>query len=317
MDQSGERVQEQRLCKIGLVLPQANASYGGATPTWKDILAFAQHAEAAGFDSLWLADEYYGSSLSGETIGFWECWSLLSALATGTSRVTLGSLVSCNGYRHPALLAKIADTVDEISDGRVILGLGAGYNQPLNEDFGLPWEKRYSCLEEALTMIRQLLQDGYTDFQGQYYHIRECALLPRGPRPAGPPLMVASMGQPGPRLLRLVCQFAQIWVGCTMYESDPLGAIPALCASVEQACHKWQRPPATLERAIAMGVAFGEHRLISGLYDITAGALQGTPAEIATSLRTIADKGISHIIIQIAPCTRAGIDAFASVLEYF
>lgn len=307
---------KRRSCKIGLVLPQANGSLGDATPTWQDILAFAQHAEAAGFDSLWLADEYFCRALNGEAIGFWECWSLLSALAARTSHITLGPLVSCNGYRHPALLAKIADTVDEISGGRIILGVGVGYNQPLNEDFGLPWAERYSCFEEALFIIQQLLQTRYIDFQGKHYQLRECELLPRGTRPAVPPIMIASMAHPGPRLLRLIAQYAQIWIGCTMYEDDPLGSLSPLCASVDEACQKWHRPPQTLEHIVAMGVAFGEHRLLSGQYDITSGALSGTPEEIAASLRMIAGYGISQIIIQIAPCTRAGIDAFLPVLDY-
>src|SRR5258708_25558730 len=120
--------QRQHSCKIGCILPQANGSLGGDTPAWKDILALAHHAEDIGFDSLWVVDEYFIREADQKATGFWECWSLLSALAACTSRVTLGSLVTCNGYRHPALLAKIVDTVDEISGGRVILGLGVGYN---------------------------------------------------------------------------------------------------------------------------------------------------------------------------------------------
>jgi alkanesulfonate monooxygenase SsuD/methylene tetrahydromethanopterin reductase-like flavin-dependent oxidoreductase (luciferase family) len=316
MGSDGLSEQTKRSCKIGLILPQANKSLGGATPTWQDILAFAQHAEAVGFDSLWLADDYYGLSEHGEAIGYWECWSLLSALATHTSRVLLGPLVSCNGYRHPALLAKIADTVDEISGGRLILGVGVGYNQPLNEDFGLPWEKRYSCFEEALIILQRLLQTGYVHFQGQHYQVRNCQLLPRGPRSAGPPIMIAGMARPGSRLLRLVAHYAQILTVCTMYEADPLGSLSPLGASIDDACQKWQRAPETLERIATMGVVFGDHRLIVGQYDITSGALSGTPEEIATAVHMIVDSGFSHILIQIAPCTRAGIDAFLPVLEY-
>jgi hypothetical protein len=95
------------------------------------------------------------------------------------------------------MLARIADTVDEISGGRLILGLGVGYNQVLNEDFGLPWAKRYSCFEESLAIIQGLLQSGYIDFQGEHYQVRECVLQPRGPRPTGLPLMIASMAHPG------------------------------------------------------------------------------------------------------------------------
>lgn len=308
--------QKQRTCKIGCILPQANGSLGGDTPSWQDILALAHHAEELGFDSLWVVDEYFIRSANQEAIGFWECWSLLSALAASTSHVTLGSLVTCNGYRHPALLAKIADTVDEISGGRVILGLGVGYNQQLNEDFGLPWDRRYSCFEEALIILQRLLQTGYADFQGQHYQVRDCELRPRGPRSAGPPLMIGTMAHPGPRMLRLTAQYAQIWAGCLIFESDPFRPLSSVCASVDKACEHFQRPAESLERIATIPVAIGQRRVLLGSQDITASALTGTPEEVARGLQRIARHGFSHLVLQIEPNTLAGMDAFAPVLEY-
>lgn len=306
--------QRQHACKIGCILPQANGSLGGNTPTWKDIQALARHAEDIGFDSLWVVDEYFIREANQEATGFWECWSLLSALAACTSRVTLGSLVTCNGYRHPALLAKIADTVDEISGGRVILGLGVGYNQQLNEDFGLPWNKRYSCFEEALIILQRLLQTGYVDFQGQHYQVRDCELRPRGPRPGGPPLLIGTMAHPGPRMLRLIAQYARLWAGCLIFEADPFISLPALCSSVDVACEHLQRPASSLERIATVPVAPGQQRVLLGTQDITASALTGTPEEIARGLQRIIRHGFSHLVLQIEPNTLAGMDAVAPVL---
>lgn len=308
--------QKQGACKIGCILPQASESFGGHTPAWKDILTLAHHAEEIGFDSLWVVDEYFIREANQKTTGFWECWSLLSALAACTSRVTLGSLVTCNGYRHPALLAKIADTVDEISGGRVILGLGVGYNQTLNEDFGLPWDKRYSCFEEALIIIQRLLQTGHIDFQGQHYQIRDCELRPRGPRAAGPPLMIGTMAHPGPRMLRLIAQYAQLWAGCFIFEADPLRLLPSICESIDRACENSKRPPEALARIATIPVSMGQQRVLLGSQDITASALTGTPQEIASGLRQIASYGFSHLVLQLEPNTIAGMDAFAPVLEY-
>lgn len=308
--------QKQRSCKIGCILPQANGSFGGGTPAWQDILALAHHAEDLGFDSLWVVDEYFIRETNQEATGFWECWSLLSALAACTSRATLGSLVTCNGYRHPALLAKIASTVDEISGGRVMLGLGVGYNQQLNEDFGLPWNQRYSCFEEALIILQSLLQTGYVDFQGQHYRVRDCELCPRGPRLAGPPLLIGTMAHPGPRMLRLIAQYAQSWAGCLIFETDPFSLLPSLCASVDEACTRLQRPVTSLERIATVPVAIGQQRVLLGTQDITASALTGTPEEIAKGLQQIASHGFSHLVLQIEPNTLAGLDAIAPVLAY-
>jgi alkanesulfonate monooxygenase SsuD/methylene tetrahydromethanopterin reductase-like flavin-dependent oxidoreductase (luciferase family) len=109
-----------------------------------------------------------------------------------TERVELAPLVTCTGYRNPALLAKIADTVDEISGGRLILALGAGWHEPEYRAFGFPYDHRVGRFEEALAIIVPLLREGRVDFQGQYYQVRDCVLEPRGPRAGGPPILIGA-----------------------------------------------------------------------------------------------------------------------------
>ena len=165
--------------KVGLLLSVAEGSAGGR---WTNLKAMAQHAEAAGFDSLWIADHFMIPGGSDEPPhGRWECWSILSSLAAVTTRIELGTLVTCTSFRNPALLAKMLDTVEEISDGRLILGLGAGYYEPEYRAFGFPFDHRLDRFEEALQIVHGLLRNGAIDFQGRYYEARDCELRPRGP----------------------------------------------------------------------------------------------------------------------------------------
>ena|SRR5689334_22049590 len=128
----------RRPLKVGLFLPFLEGSMGGATARWSDLLAMTRRAEEVGFDSVWTGDHMIFQLADLGPVGTWEGWSLIAALAAATSRVELGPLVACTSFRHPALLAKMADAVDEISGGRLILGLGAGYHEPEYRIFGYP-----------------------------------------------------------------------------------------------------------------------------------------------------------------------------------
>ena len=167
----------------------------------------ARTAEEVGFDSLWVGDHLlYRRPL--DVVGPWEAWSSLAALAEVTSRVELGPLVACTSFHNPAMLAKKAATVDEISGGRLILGLGAGWNEPEYTAYGFPFDRRASRFEEAFTIIRSLLRDGHVDFDGEFYQARDCELHPRGPRPNGPPLMIGSIGE---RMLNFTAPHMDSW----------------------------------------------------------------------------------------------------------
>ncbi|GIW05021.1 MAG: hypothetical protein KatS3mg059_1641 [Thermomicrobiales bacterium] len=171
----------KRPLKIGIMLPESEREMAGETARWKDLLAMARATEELGFDSLWFADHLLMKVPGYEPQGAWECWSVLAALAACTSRIELGPFVSCTGYRNPALLAKIAETVDEISGGRLILGLGAGWAEPEYRAFGFPFDHRYSRFEEALHIITSLIRTGRVDFHGQFYTAEGCELRPARP----------------------------------------------------------------------------------------------------------------------------------------
>ena len=206
-----------RPLNVGIFLPFAEYMMDRQTPRWSDLLTMTQRAETLAFDSVWLGDHLFARFpepqdwLDGHTNArAWDCWSLLAAVAAVTTRIAIGPLVACTSFHNPALLAKKAATVEEISGGRLILGLGAGWMEAEYHAFGFPFDHRVSRFEEALTIIRTLLRDGHIDFDGSYYQARECELRPRGPRAAGPPILIGSVS---PRMLRLAARHADQWNG--------------------------------------------------------------------------------------------------------
>src|ERR1043165_3879953 len=153
--------------RVGVVMPIGEDDATGSTPSYTTIRAFAQRAEASGFDSIWVYDHLLFRFPEQPTGGIWECWTLLAALAEATERVDLGTIVLCVSFRNPAVLAKMADTLEEISGGRLILGLGAGWHQPEFDAFGIPFDHKAGRFEEALKIIVPLLKEGKVDFTGE------------------------------------------------------------------------------------------------------------------------------------------------------
>jgi probable F420-dependent oxidoreductase len=304
-----------RPLKIGFGLPDAEGLMEGGTARWSDLAIMARTAEDIGFDSLWVQDHLL-FRLEGqrqETEGPWESFSLLAALAAITNRVELGTLVTCTSFRNPALTAKIADTIDEISGGRVILGLGAGWHAPEYDAFGFPFDHRVSRFEEALTIITGLLRDGAIDFDGRYYSARECELRPRGPRPKGLPLL---LGSTSPRMLGLAARHADIWNAYFTRTGNSASGVPAVRDIVDAACVEHGRDPATLERTVAVFVDFtGSAGGASSMNPNGSPPLTGTVDELAEEMRAYAREGISHVQIHFEPATAAGIEQFAPVLE--
>jgi alkanesulfonate monooxygenase SsuD/methylene tetrahydromethanopterin reductase-like flavin-dependent oxidoreductase (luciferase family) len=284
---------------------------GGETPRWADLLGLARQAEQAGFDSLWLIDHFlYRFPTDTENRGLWECWSLLAALAAATSRVALGTLVLGAGFRNPALTAKMADTVEEISDGRLILGLGAGYHELEYRAFGYPYDHRVSRFAEALQIIHGLLRDGHVDFTGRFYTARECELRPRGPRPSGPPLMIGSTSE---RMLGLTARYANLWNAYYDDTGNRAAGIPPLRAKVDAACHAAGRDPASLGRTASVQIVYPTAGVIGSPWPVPP--LTGAPDELAAELRRYAAEGVSHVQLSLEPMTPDSIEAFAPVIE--
>jgi alkanesulfonate monooxygenase SsuD/methylene tetrahydromethanopterin reductase-like flavin-dependent oxidoreductase (luciferase family) len=312
-----------RPLKIGYFVGSITGGMRDGALRWNDLRAMAQQAEAVGFDSFWIPDHLLFRFPGEASHGPWEGWSLLSALAATTTRLEVGSLVACVAYRNPALLAKMADTVEEISGGRLTLGLGAGWHEPEYRAFGYPYDHRFERFDEAVRLIRDLLREGRTDYVGRFYEARNCELRPRGPRLSGPPILIGTLAS-RPRMLRLAATHAEVWNGWLVHARSNADQVPALQAAVDSACAAVGRDPATLERTIGIAVdqraeAVEAARGYTGLstVDLTAAErqpLSGEPAAIAAELRRFAAAGISHL--QIAPVIDglAGIEAFAPVI---
>lgn len=309
-----------RPLKVGVLLPDTEHQMNGESAGWADLAAMARTAEAVGFDSVWVTDHLIHRSdkpagtpveIGGdlrELEGPWECWSLLSAIAAITDRVEIGPLVICNSFRNPALLAKMTDTVEEISNGRLILGMGAGWNEPEYRAFGYPFDHRVDRFEEGIEILTTLLRTGRCDFEGEYYSAHDCELRPRGPRPQGPPVIIGTAGE---RMLGLTAKYADGWNTWFSQTGNDLGRLQELMLRVDAACEAQGRDPKTLSRSSAVKVEIGPHAPSA----MSAPPLTGGPEALAQQLRDHAEAGLDHVQLWIEPNTVAGYEAFAPVLE--
>jgi probable F420-dependent oxidoreductase len=299
----------QRPLKVGVQLPEVERE-----TRWSELLDMTRAIEDLGYDSVWLGEHLLYRWPDRPARGPWEAWSMLSAIAAVTDRIEFGPLVACTAFHNPAVLAKQATTIDEISGGRLILGLGAGWNETEFRAFGIPFDHRVDRFEEAFTIIRTLLQEGAIDFDGTYYQARDCEILPRGPRPAGPPLMI---GSNGPRMLRIAAPHVQAWNSWFADIGNRADGIAPLREVVDAACRDVGRDPAEIERTVAVLVQLpgGTGRIQGSYAEAPPPPLQGDPQRIAETLRGYAREGISHVQLVIDPITRASIEAFAPVLR--
>jgi len=265
----------------------------------------AQTAEAIGLDSFWLADHLIYRYPERDENGCWEVFTFLSAVAAVTSKIALGPLVACTSFRNPALLAKMADALDEISNGRFLLGLGCGWHQPEYDAFGYPFDHRVGRFEEAMEIITPLLREGRVDFHGKYYDVSDAVLRPRGPSPKGPPIWI---GSKAPRMLELTAKYADAWN--TVWHIDPAVVLERY-APLKEACAAVGRDLETLELTAGTFVSFPE----PGVED-DGKSITGTNEQIAAKLQEFADIGVKHLIVIIRPSTTpAVIEKFARVVE--
>ena len=288
------RFRNDREMKIGLMLyTTVDRQYNKRS--YDSIRAIANQTERDGFDSIWLVDHLLYRDPNEPVTGIWECWTILSALAEATKRVELGTLVLCNTFRNPAILAKMATAIDEVSHGRLILGVGAGWNEPEYQAFGLPFDHRVDRYEEALQILKPMLHEGHVDFTGRYYQARNCEDEPRGPRPEGPPLIV---GGEGPRLIKLAAKYGDYWN--TGYMGKPETMVPKL-AKINAACKEIGREPRSIGVTALIRLWFPDLQADKPTYSYTP--LTGTVEEIATAMRGYEELGVQHIMFQCIPYT--------------
>lgn len=300
----------RRPLKIGIMLPESEREMAGDTAGWQDLLAMTLKTEELGFDSVWFCDHLLMMLEGHEPQGAWECWTMLAAFAARTNRIELGPFVTATAYRNPALIAKMAETIDEISGGRFILGIGAGWAEPEYRAYGFPYDHRAGRFEEALQIITALIRTGSADFHGNYYSVEQCELRPRGPRPEGMPIMIGTFL--GERMMELTARYADHWNLWAQVTGNRAATTQSLMEKMDAICVSIGRDPKTLERSVAVLVDF------PGAYGRPGQAvpsLTGSAEELAAEFRAYASIGVSHIQIYPDPCTVEAIEMLAPVLD--
>lgn len=297
-----------RPIKIGVQFPEVERPV-----RWAELVDMARVAEAIGLDSIWVGDHLLYRDEQRGSRGPWEAWSTLAGLAAVTSRVALGPLVASTSFHNPAMLAKKAATIDEMSGGRLVLGLGAGWNEVEYRAYGFPFDHRVSRFEEAFTIIRTLLRDGRIDFDGSFYQVRDCELVPRGPRPDGPPLLIGSNGE---RMLAIALPHVQAWNSWYSGFGNRLEDAPALLAQIDRAAVSAGRDPADIQKSLALRVDMPGR---SGARDADGysgySAASGGPEQLAEVFRGFAAIGVAELQLVLDPITAASIELLGPVLE--
>lgn len=298
-----------RPCRVGVQLPEVERPVA-----WPEMFSMARAGEAGGLDSLWLGDHLLYDLPGGITRGPWEVWTSLAAIAAVTSNIEIGPLVASTGFHAPAMLAKQAATVDAISGGRLVLGLGAGWNEREYRAFGHPFDRRVSRFEEAFTIIRTLLREGRVDFHGAFYDVDDCVLDPMPVRPGGTPLMLGSVG---PRMLGIGLPHVDAWnVWWSDYGNSAAG-FGELRDRVERAAAAAGRGPGEVAATAAVLVQLpeGGGRLMGETYNRPVAPVVGTPASIAEHVHAMAEAGAAHLQLVLDPITEQSIEVVGEALQ--
>ena len=291
-----------RPCKVGVQLPEVERFV-----PWPEYIDLARRAESAGYDSIWVGDHLVYDLPDGSTRGPYEAWATLAAIAAATERVEIGPLVASTGFHAPAMLAKQAATVDAISQGRLILGLGAGWNRREFNAFGFPYDRRVSRFGEALGIIAPLLREGRTTFHGQYYHVDDCVLDPRPVRAGGPPIM---LGSNSPRMLSIGLPVVDSWnVWWSIYDNS-VERFTQVKAEVDAVIPEGRTVDATA--AVLVTLPGGRGRLMGETYDASVTTV--TPDDLGQHIRGLADAGAKHLQLVLDPITADSIDTVGAVL---
>ena len=292
-----------RPLRVGIQLPEVER-----VVRWPEYAAMGRAAEAAGFDSIWVGDHLLYRGDGRPERGPWEAWSVLAALAAVTERVQLGPLVACTAFSPPALLAKRAAAVQEISGGRLRLGLGAGWNDAEFRSFGIPFDHRVSRFEESFGVIRRLLAGERVTFRGSFVDVEDAVLLPV---PAGrTPIMI---GSNSPRMLSIALPYADVWnTWFDGYGNTPTG-FASRSREIDAAAISAGRRPEDIQRSACVLVLLdggsGERAVPPGVTP-----LEGPMPRIAEGLRALAAAGADEAILVVSPITEHSITALGEAL---
>jgi alkanesulfonate monooxygenase SsuD/methylene tetrahydromethanopterin reductase-like flavin-dependent oxidoreductase (luciferase family) len=287
--------------RIGLII----AIHGrpGEVPSWRHVRDQVLAAEAVGFDLAVIEDALLYPSDDGPSVGYWESVSMLGAMAAVTSRIDLGHSVINAPYRSAALTAKIAETLDEVSGGRFILGIGLG-NTPDYDAFGVHADQRYSRFAEAIRIIHDLLRTGRADVEGRFHFARGAELLPRGPRQHGPPIVIAARG---PKMLRLTARYADGWNWWSVGPPDADKLREAL-SDLDRACELEGRDPASLTRTLDL---YSLDPM--GRFTGSEEAIRGSAEAIAEVVLRFGETGFDEVRVNVFPSGSP--DALPRVIE--
>ena len=254
---------------------------------WPDLLEMGRHVEATGWDGLWIADHFMpdAEDLSGPVH---EGWSLLAALGATVPRIRIGTMVSCNTYRHPAVLAKIAATIDHVSNGRLVLGIGSGWQENEHRAYGLEFDtviKRLHRMEEACQIIKGLFEQDSFSFDGRYYQLCDAPLQPK-PLQRPLPLLIGGGGEKV--TLRITAKYADEW--------NVWGDVATLIhkmAVLDQHCASLGRNPRDIARSAAVMLHIGDDAADNEARRLIA----GTVAELRETVAAYASAGVDELII--------------------
>ena len=289
--------------RIGVTLPLAEGdTAAGHAPDFAETVAFATRAEAGGLDSIWVFDHLLFRFPDAPQEGVHEAWTTLSAVASLIPRVELGSLVMCSSFRNPGLMAKMAATLDGLSGGRVILGLGSGWHDPEYAAFGYPDDHKVGRFADDLEVTARLLKGERFSLTGTWREFREAELLPPPERQV--PILVAAKGQ---RMLRLTARWADAWN--TAWFGRVEDRLTTRLADLERACEAEGRDPASIRRTIGVRL----HDPGEGADD--ASGLDADARGLADLFDELAALGIDDAIVWSISKSAAAVDRISEARQ--